>query len=77
MGGTGTFAPSAASPNATFTHMTGAGPVVLTWTISNAPCTASSANVTVTIQQPQVATTGGNQTICAGTTTAALGGKGH
>ncbi|MBK8500279.1 MAG: proprotein convertase P-domain-containing protein [Flavobacteriales bacterium] len=48
-GGTGTFAPDAITPNATFTHTSGAGPVVLRWTISNSPCTASAADVTITI----------------------------
>ena len=54
-GGTGFFTPGAASPSATFTHTGGAGPIVLAWTVSNAPCTPSSANVTLTI--------GSNQTI--------------
>lgn len=50
-GGTGTFS-SATDTNATFTHLTGAGPVVLRWTIVNAPCTASTADVTVTLNTP-------------------------
>src|SRR6185369_6752389 len=48
-GGTGTFNPDATTPNATFTHATGAGPVVLRWTISNSPCAASTADVTITV----------------------------
>src|SRR5204862_112276 len=73
-GGTGTFAPDAATPNATFTHATGAGPIVLRWTISNA-CASSTADVTVTIlPAPTTATAGGPQSICALGTTAGLGG---
>src|SRR5205823_14969981 len=48
-GGTGTFSPNAATANATFTHATGTGPVVVRWTISNSPCTASTADVTISI----------------------------
>jgi len=48
-GGTGTFNPNNTTPNATFTHSGGAGPIVLRWTISNPPCTASSADVTITL----------------------------
>src|SRR5204862_505694 len=74
-GGTGTFTPDAATPNATFTHATGAGPVLLRWTISNA-CSSSTADVTVTIAPPPSApTTGGPQSICALGTTTGLGGN--
>jgi hypothetical protein len=59
-GGTGTFNPSAATPNATFTHATGTGPVVLQWTIANPPCAASSADVTVTINPIPAAPTASN-----------------
>jgi len=48
-GGTGTFNPSAASPNATFTHTGGAGPITLRWTISNAPCASSTADATISL----------------------------
>ena len=51
-GGTGTFSPNNTTPNATFTHTGGVGPVVLRWTISNAPCTASYEPVSITIKQP-------------------------
>ncbi|MBL7952942.1 MAG: proprotein convertase P-domain-containing protein [Flavobacteriales bacterium] len=55
-GGTGTFS-STSTPNATFTHTGGAGPVIVRWTITGtAPCAASSADVTVTINQPASAT---------------------
>jgi predicted extracellular nuclease len=74
-GGTGTFS-NATTPNATFTHTGGTGPVVLRWTISNPPCAASIADVTITINQlPTTATVGANQTICALGTTAGLGGN--
>ncbi|MFI5166691.1 MAG: hypothetical protein ACHQQS_08735 [Thermoanaerobaculales bacterium] len=49
-GGTGTFNPNDTTPNATFTHTSGAGPVTLRWTISSLQCTPSSADVTVTIK---------------------------
>ncbi len=75
-GGTGTFNPNNLDPNATFAHLTGTGPIVVRWTITNAPCTASTADVTITINQsPTTATVGGNQTICALGTTAGLGGN--
>ncbi len=48
-GGTGSFAPNANDPNATFTHTGGAGPVQLRWTISNPPCTDSFFDVFVTV----------------------------
>jgi hypothetical protein len=47
-GGTGTFGAST-SGSSTFTHTGGDGPIVLRWTISHAPCTASTADLTVTI----------------------------
>ncbi len=76
-GGTGTFSPNATTPNATFTHTSGTGPVTLRWTVSNAPCTPdATADVTITISQPSTsATAGGPQTICAGSTTVGLGGN--
>jgi hypothetical protein len=54
-GGTGTFSPNSTTPGATFTHTNGAGPVVVRWTIANEPCTASTADVTITINQPPTA----------------------
>ena len=75
-GGTGTFNPNSGTPNATFTHTGGSGPIVVRWTISNAPCPDSTADVTITINQaPTTATVGGPQTICSGGTTAGLGGN--
>src|SRR5205085_6154373 len=75
-GGAGTFNPNATTPSATFTHTSGSGPIVLRWTISNSPCPSSFAEVTVTISQaPTAASAGGPQTICAGSTTAGLGGN--
>ncbi len=43
-----------ASPTATFTPASGTGSYVLTWTISNAPCTPSASNVTITVSNPTV-----------------------
>ena len=75
-GGAGTFNPNANTPGATFTHTAGSGPIVLRWTVSNAPCTDATAELTITVSQPPTtATAGGPQTICAGSTTAALGGN--
>ncbi len=74
-GGTGTFNPNATTPGATFTHLTGTGPVVLRWTISNPPCPDSFAEVTITVRAQPTATVGGPQTICALGTTASLGGN--
>jgi virginiamycin B lyase len=51
-GGTGTFSPNATTPNATFTHTGGTGPIVLAWTITSPPCPDSVANVTITIACP-------------------------
>ena len=65
-GGTGTFNPNATTPNATFTHTGGAGPVIVRWTISNSPCTDSSATVTITVNPVATVNAGPDQTICAG-----------
>ena len=55
-----------ADPAAVFTPAGGAGSYVLTWTISNAPCTASTSNVTITVNAPPTASNAGSmQTICA------------
>lgn len=73
-GGTGTFSSSTA-PNATFTA-DAYGTYVLRWTISNAPCTPSTADVTVNFYQtPTIASVGPNQTICSTLTSNALGGS--
>ncbi|HEV2394893.1 MAG TPA: MBG domain-containing protein [Verrucomicrobiae bacterium] len=53
-GGVGGFS-SANDPNAAFTHTAGTGPIVLRWTISNPPCPDSSAEVTITLNEPPVA----------------------
>ena len=72
---TGTFTPNATTANATFTHLTGAGPITLRWTVSNGTCTPATADVTVTITPAPTASAGGPQTICALGTTAGLGGN--
>jgi uncharacterized repeat protein (TIGR01451 family) len=67
-GGTGTFSPNLATPNATFTHTGGTGPVVLRWTISNGSCTPSTADLAVTIQTVPLAIASQPlaQTVCVG-----------
>ena len=73
-GGTGTFS-DAASPSSTFTA-TASGVYVLRWTISNTPCTPSTADITVTFfQNPSAASVGSNQTICSSLISTALGGN--
>lgn len=58
-----------ASPTSTFTAAGGAGAYVLTWTISNPPCTASSSNVTITVNiAPVVAPITGPTGVCVGAT---------
>ena len=78
--GTGDFNPDATTLNATYTpsmdDLTGTGTVTLTLTTTGqqAPCGAATASVVVTIHAQATAGSGGNQTICAGQSTAALGG---
>ena len=78
--GSGTFTPDATTLNATYVPSAGdatAGTVTLTLTSTGqvAPCpAAATAQVVVTINKPATAGTGGNQTICAGSNTAPLGG---
>ncbi|HKQ47634.1 MAG TPA: immunoglobulin domain-containing protein [Phycisphaerae bacterium] len=75
-GFTGTFSPSATTPNATFTQTGGGtGDFVLRWTISSAPCPPSMADLSMTAVPSPVASVGGPQTICMGGTTAGLGGN--
>ncbi len=74
-GGTGTFS-NAASGSSTFTHTGGAGPVVLRWTITNAPCPATFDEVSITITPAApAASVGATQNICASGTTLGLGGN--
>ena len=77
--GTGTFAPNTATMNATYSPSAGditAGTVTLTLSSIGqvAPCSAATAQVVVTIRAAATASTGGNQTICAGHSTTGLGG---
>ncbi|HAQ18082.1 MAG TPA: hypothetical protein DCR40_02485 [Prolixibacteraceae bacterium] len=63
---------STTNPAATFTPAGGAGVYTLTWTISNAPCTASADNVAITFNAvPTIANAGPDQTVCAATATLA------
>jgi RHS repeat-associated protein len=48
---------STVNPTATFTPSGGCGTYVLTWTISNSPCSASSSNVTITVPPQPINTT--------------------
>ncbi len=74
--GAGTFDPNDSTPNATFTHTGGVAPITLRWTIINAPCAPSTADVTITIDQPPTtADVGNDQTICASGITSGLGGN--
>ena len=60
------------SPTSTFTGVAGTA-YTLTWTISNAPCTASTDDVSITFNQtPTVANAGPDQTALCGVTTATL-----
>jgi hypothetical protein len=61
-GGTGTFS-STSSPDATFTHTGGAGPIVLRWTISNSPCADSIAEVTITVSSAPTLTYASPQSV--------------
>ncbi|MEK6409230.1 MAG: hypothetical protein AABN34_20080 [Acidobacteriota bacterium] len=71
-GGTGTFNPNATTPNATFTHTSGTGPIVVRWTISNSPCSDSTADVTITIDQPPTTSNAGpDQSVCGSSATLA------
>jgi gliding motility-associated-like protein len=61
------------SPTSTVTGL-GAGANVFQWTITNAPCTASSSQVTITnTGGPTTSAAGSNQTVCG--TTATLAGN--
>ena len=55
-GATGTFNPNATTPNATWTHATGSGVIVLRWTITNPPCPDSFAEVNIQVGVPPVIT---------------------
>jgi uncharacterized repeat protein (TIGR01451 family) len=59
---------STSSPTATFTPAGGAGIYLLQWTISNAPCTASSDTVQLAVSDPPTpAAAGPDQTLCTTT----------
>ncbi len=56
---------NAAVWNTTFTPAGGAGVYTLRWTISNAPCTASTSDVVITFDAlPTSSNAGANQTLC-------------
>jgi hypothetical protein len=63
---------STSSPTATFTPSGGAGSYVLVWTISNNPCTASTSNVTITVNgAPTASNAGPDQSPCGTSATLA------
>ncbi|HRH61774.1 MAG TPA: GEVED domain-containing protein [Bacteroidia bacterium] len=73
-GGTGTFSNST-SANSTFTGTAGAT-YTLRWTISNAPCAASTDDVLIKFNQnPSTAAAGLDQTALCGLTSATLAGN--
>ncbi len=64
---------SLTNPTAVFTPAGGAGSYVVRWTISNAPCTASTAEATITVSPVTVAgAVSGGTTICSSSTSALL-----
>ena len=69
---------SLTNPTAVFTPAGGVGSYVVRWTISNAPCAASTANATITVGTGTVggAVTGGSS-ICSGSTSGLLTLSGH
>ncbi|HEX2899641.1 MAG TPA: HYR domain-containing protein, partial [Bacteroidia bacterium] len=69
--GTGGTVTTPTSPTSTFTGTSGTT-YTLRWTISNAPCTASSDDVLITITAgPTTANAGPDQTLCASSATLA------
>ncbi len=73
-GGAGTFTNSS-SASSSFSGSAGTS-YTLRWTISNAPCTATSDEVVVTFNQnPTTANAGSDQTSLCGLTSATLGGN--
>jgi hypothetical protein len=56
-GGNGTFAPGANAADATLTHTSGAGPLVLRWTVAGGSCPSRTAELTVELDAEQLATT--------------------
>jgi HYR domain len=67
--GTGGSFSLSTDPNTTFTGTAG-NSYVLRWTVSNAPCTATSDDVAIQlVQSPTVANAGSDQTLCGGATT--------
>jgi hypothetical protein len=69
---------SLTNPTAVFTPAGGVGSYVVRWTISNSPCTASTANATITVGTGTVggAVTGGSS-ICSGSSSGLLTLSGH
>ena len=71
-GGSGTFSPNTTTPNASFTHTGGAGPITLRWTISNPPCLDATAEVVITINSGPTVNAGPDQLICRDNPTVTL-----
>lgn len=69
---------SLTNPAAVFTPAGGVGSYVVRWTISNSPCTASTANATITVGTGTVGgTVTGGSSICSGSTSGLLTLSGH
>ncbi len=62
-GVTGTFS-DPNDPNATFTHLTGNGPITLRWTITGGPCPTETADVVLTLTAGPTVTCPGNSSVC-------------
>jgi hypothetical protein len=64
--GAGTFNPDASTPDATFTHTSGTGPITLRWTVAGT-CGSSYADVLVTLNSaPGGIQSPASVTVCAG-----------
>ena len=62
--------------NTTITGLAAAGTSVFTWSITNAPCAASTSNMTITTNAlPTVANAGASQTICVTTGSTTMAGN--
>ncbi len=69
---------NSANPLSIFTPAVGAGTYVLRWTISNSPCSSSSADATITVSGISLGgTISGGTSTCSGSTSGTLTLSGH